>query len=172
MPYVSPSLPADFRRTEEIIPVIETMRHTENAWLIIATGSLGRGQRVKGEDELLGRGVSYCATCDAAFFRDQVVAVAGNSDEAIEEALFLTKFVQRVHFLSPKPDLKAEPHLIEGITSNPKVTLHLGTTLREVIGTNRVEAVRAAQRGQPEEIIPVTGAFIYLQGGKPITEFL
>src|SRR5512144_3154770 len=66
--------------------------------VIIATGSLGRGQRVRGEDELLGRGVSYCATCDAAFFRSQEVAVTGNSDEAIEEALFLAKFVQQVHF--------------------------------------------------------------------------
>jgi len=140
--------------------------------VIIATGSMGRGQRVKGEDELLGRGVSYCATCDAAFFRDQVVAVAGNSDEAIEEALFLTKFVQQVHFMSPTPELKAEPHMIEEITSHPKVTVHFGTVLREVIGTNRVEAVRIAQRGQPEEIIPVTGGFIYLQGGKPITDFL
>jgi thioredoxin reductase (NADPH) len=55
--------------------------------VIIATGSMGRGIRVKGEDELLGRGVSYCATCDAAFFRDQEVLVAGNNDEAIEEGL-------------------------------------------------------------------------------------
>lgn len=140
--------------------------------VIVATGSMGRGQRVKGEDELLGRGVSYCATCDAAFFRNQVVTVAGNSDEAIEEALFLTKFVRQVHFLAPTPDLKADAHLIEEITSHPKVAVHLGTALREVIGAERVEAVRVAQRGQPEEIIPVTGAFIYLQGGKPVTDFL
>ncbi len=140
--------------------------------VIVATGSMGRGQRVKGEDELLGRGVSYCATCDAAFFRDQVVTVAGNSDEAIEEALFLTKFVRQVHFLSPTPDLKADAQIIEEITSHPKVTVHLGTALREVIGAERVEAVRIVQRGQPEEIIPVTGAFIYLQGGKPVTDFL
>lgn len=140
--------------------------------VIIATGSMGRGQRVKGEDELLGRGVSYCATCDAAFFREQVVMVAGNSDEAIEEALFLTKFVKQVHFLSPTPELKADAHLIEEIASHPKVVLHKGTALREVIGTTRVEAVRVAQRGQAEEVIPVTGAFIYLQGGKPVTDFL
>lgn len=140
--------------------------------VIIATGSMGRGQRVKGEDELLGRGVSYCATCDAAFFREQVVMVAGNSDEAIEEALFLTKFVKQVHFLSPTPELKADAHLIEEITSHPKVVLHKGTALREVVGAARVEAVRVAQRGQAEEVIPVTGAFIYLQGGKPVTDFL
>ncbi len=140
--------------------------------VIVATGSMGRGQRVKGEDELLGHGVSYCATCDAAFFRDQIVAVAGNSDEAIEEALFLTRFVRLVHFLSPTPELKADAHMIEEITSHPKVTVHLGTAVREVMGSGRVEAVRVAQRGQPEAMLDVTGAFIYLQGGKPVTDFL
>ena len=140
--------------------------------VIIATGSMGRGQRVAGEERLLGHGVSYCATCDAAFFRDQVVAVAGNSDEAIEEALFLTRFVQRVHFLAPAPALKAAPHLVDEITSHPKIVLHLGASLREVIGETHVEGVRVAPRGQPEQVIPVSGAFIYLQGGRPITDFL
>lgn len=140
--------------------------------LIIATGSMGRGTRVKGEDELLGHGVSYCATCDAAFFRNQEVLVAGNSDEAVEEALFLTKFASRVHFLSPTPELKAPPHLIEELTENSKVTLYKGASVREIIGLGRVEAVRFAMRGQPEQALPVTGAFVYLQGGKPITDFL
>lgn len=140
--------------------------------VIIASGSMGRGQRVRGEDELLGRGVSYCATCDAAFFRDQEVAVAGNSDEAIEEALFLTRFVRRVHFLSPTPDLKAPDHLVAELIGNPKVTLYRGAALREIIGEKQVEAVRFNWRGQGEQTLPVSGAFIYLQGGKPITDFL
>jgi len=140
--------------------------------VIIATGSMGRGQRVKGEDELLGRGVSYCATCDAAFFKGAEVVVAGNSDEAIEEGLFLTKFVARVHFLSPTPELKAPQHLIDEIVENPKVTLYKGASLREIIGKKRVESVRFAQRGQPEQTLAVSGAFIYLQGGKPITDYL
>lgn len=140
--------------------------------LIIATGSMGRGQRVAGEDRLLGRGVSYCATCDAAFFRDQVVAVAGNSDEAVEEALFLTRFARRVHFLSPTPELKAPVHLVQELSEHPKVSVHRGATLREVLGAERVEAVRFSVRGQGEQTMPVTGAFIYLQGGQPITDFL
>ncbi|HPH98533.1 MAG TPA: FAD-dependent oxidoreductase [Anaerolineaceae bacterium] len=140
--------------------------------VIISTGSMGRGTRVKGEEELLGRGVSYCATCDGAFFRDQEVAVAGNSDEAIEEGLFLTKFARKVHFLSPTPQLKAPQHLIAELESHARVTLYYGASLREIIGQNRVEAVRFAWRGQTEQTIPVSGAFLYLHGNKPITDFL
>jgi thioredoxin reductase (NADPH) len=140
--------------------------------VIIATGSMGRGQRVKGEDELLGHGVSYCATCDAAFFRDRDVLVAGNNDEAIEEALFLTRFVRHLDFLSPTPELKAPAHLVDELESNEKVTVYRGAALREILGDERVEGVRFALRGQGEQTLPVSGAFIYLQGGKPITDFL
>ncbi len=140
--------------------------------VILATGSMGRGHRVPGEDRLLGHGVSYCATCDAAFFRDQEVAVVGNNDEAAEEALFLTRHVSRLHLISPTPELKIPEHLMQELASNPKVQLYLGTSLREVIGQDHVEAVRVAPRGEPDQIISVTGAFIYLQGGKPVTDFL
>ncbi|PWH15735.1 MAG: thioredoxin reductase [Anaerolineae bacterium] len=140
--------------------------------VIIATGSMGRGSRVKGEDELLGHGVSYCATCDGAFFKGQEVLVAGNTDEAIEEALFLTQFASRVHFLSPTPELKAPPEMVEELLHNPKVQFYPGASLREILGQQRVEAVRFALRGQGEQTLPVRGAFIYLQGGKPITDFL
>jgi len=140
--------------------------------VIIATGSMGRGQRVKGEDELLGRGVSYCATCDAAFFQGQTVAVAGNSDEAIEEALFLTRFAGHVHLLSPTPELKAPAHLVAAISESPKVTIHLGAAVREVVGNGHVEALRVAQRGAGETLLPVTGAFFYVQGARPITDFV
>lgn len=140
--------------------------------VILATGSMGRGTRVKGEDELLGHGVSYCATCDAAFFRNQDVAVAGNSDEAIEEALFLTKFASKVHFLSTTPELKAPVNLVDELSENPKVTLYKGASLKEIIGENKVEAVRFGLRGEVDQTLPVKGAFIYLQGSKPITDFL
>lgn len=140
--------------------------------IIISTGSMGRGKRVKGEDELLGHGVSYCATCDAAFFKNVDVVVAGSSDEAIEEALFLTRFVNKVHFLSPTPELKAPPLLIDELMASPKVNYIAGASLREVVGEKSVEAVIFSQRGQDIQSVPVKGAFIYLQGGKPITDFL
>lgn len=140
--------------------------------VIIASGSMGRGKRVQGEDELLGRGVSYCATCDAAFFRNQVVAVVGNHDEAVEEALYLTKFVDTVHFLSPTPELKVSAELAEELVHHPKVNMLYGAALREVYGKDRVEGIRFAVRGEAEQTLAVAGAFIYLQGAKPITDFL
>jgi thioredoxin reductase (NADPH) len=140
--------------------------------VIIATGSMGRGTRVKGEDELLGKGVSYCATCDAAFFKGKDVVVAGSSDEAIEEALYLTRFVKKVYFLSPSPELKAPQRLIEELESNEKVELVRGASLQEIIGKDRVESFRFVKRGESSKVMPVSGAFVYLQGGKPVTDFL
>jgi thioredoxin reductase (NADPH) len=140
--------------------------------IIIATGSMGRGSRVKGEDELLGRGVSYCATCDAAFFREKDVLVAGNSDEAIEDGLFLTKFARQVYFLSPTSDLKAPKAIVDELISNPKVKLYLGANLQEIIGKEQVEGVRFTLTNEKEQIIPVAGTFVYLRGNKPITDFL
>jgi NADPH-dependent 2,4-dienoyl-CoA reductase/sulfur reductase-like enzyme len=75
--------------------------------IVLATGSMGRTHTLPGEAEFLGRGVSYCATCDGAFFRDQVVAVVGGNDEALEEALFLTKFAPHVHLIVPSRQLRA-----------------------------------------------------------------
>jgi len=140
--------------------------------VVIATGSLGRGTLVKGEGELLGKGVSYCATCDAAFYEGQEVAVAGSSDEAVEEALFLARFATRVHFLSPASQPNAADTLVHELMENPRISFVGDAMLREVIGEKEVEAVRFEQKGQPEQVIPVSGAFIYLQGGKPVTDFL
>jgi len=140
--------------------------------VIIATGSMGRTHIVPGEERLLGRGVSYCATCDGAFFRDQEVAVAGNNDEAVEEALFLTKFACRVHLLVQTLELRASPDLAAEVSQHPRVEIHLATRLQEVVGEQRIEGVRVVLRGGEEQMVSVVGIFIYLQGGKPITDFL
>jgi len=140
--------------------------------VIIATGSMGRTHTVPGEERLLGRGVSYCATCDGAFFRDQEVAVAGNNDEAVEEALFLTKFARQIHLLVQTPELKVSPDLAAEVSQHPRVEIRLATRLREVLGEQQVESVRVVTRGGEEQMAPVAGVFIYLQGGKPITDFL
>lgn len=140
--------------------------------IILATGSMGRTNSVPGEGELLGRGVSYCATCDGAFFRDRPVAVIGNNDEALEEALFLTKFASEVHLIVPTPAFKAQESLTAEITNHPKVMVRLGTRLKGIEGNGRVESVRIHPRGGEVELLPVDGAFVYLQGGQPITDYL
>ncbi len=140
--------------------------------IIIASGAMGRGEQVAGEENLVGRGVSYCATCDGAFYRDEVVAVAGNHNEAVEEALLLTRFAREVHLLAQTPELRADPHLVQEISSHDKVTVHLATRLLGVVGDDEVTGVRIRPRGQGERTLDVSGVFIYLQGRVPITDFV
>lgn len=140
--------------------------------VILATGSMGRTSVVPGEAALLGRGVSYCATCDGAFFRDRRVAVIGNNDEALEEALFLTKYAAKIFLVVPTPELKAREHLVHEVTTHTKIEVLPGTRLKEIVGTELVEGVRVQPRGGAEQMLPVSGAFVYLQGGKPITDYL
>jgi len=140
--------------------------------VIVATGSMGRTRTVTGEERLVGRGVSYCATCDGAFFRDKDVAVAGNNDEAVEESLFLTKFASRVHLLAQTPELRVAPELEDDVRQHPKIEVYAGARLRAVLGEQKVKGVRVLTREGEEQEIPVSGVFIYLQGGKPITDFL
>jgi thioredoxin reductase (NADPH) len=143
----------------------------EGRAVIMATGAMGRIRRFPGEERLLGRGVSYCATCDGAFFRDRVVAVVGNNDEAVDEALTLTRFVAQVHFLSPTPELRASEELVQELAASDKVVLHLSTRVKEIKGEKQVEAVDVVAQGE-ETTIELEGLFIYLQGNVPITDFL
>lgn len=139
--------------------------------VVIATGAMGRTNRFPGEERLVGRGVSYCATCDAAFFRDQEVAVAGGTDEAAEEALTLARFASRVHVLVPTSEFRASDALVEELSAHDGVTVHLSTRIKEIAGEDKVEGVSVVTGGEAETI-PVSGAFIYLQGNVPITDFL
>jgi thioredoxin reductase (NADPH) len=140
--------------------------------VILATGSMGRTSTLPGEQEFLGRGVSYCATCDGAFFRQKRVAVIGNNDEALEEALFLTKFAAKIILVSPTVELNANTTLREEILAHPTVEVHLATRLGAIEGVDFVEAIRLRSRNGREERILVDGVFIYLQGGKPILDYL
>ena len=141
--------------------------------VIIATGSLGRSNLIKGEAEFLGRGVSYCAVCDAAFFKDEAVAVAGKNDEAVEEALYLARFASRVTLLCPTPELVASEELIAELKANSKIEVLLGAAIHEIYGNTHVGGIAYAQRGKEgEQKLAVKGVFIYLQGGVPITDFL
>lgn len=139
--------------------------------VIVATGSMGRAQSIPGEAELTGRGVSYCATCDGFFFRDQDVAVVGNRDEAVEEALHVARFARTVWLLCPTARLLASPELVEQAERSAVIRTRVRCVVREILGDRAVDGV-AVECGGQGETIPVSGAFLYLQGGQPILEFL
>jgi thioredoxin reductase (NADPH) len=145
--------------------------------LVLATGAMGRvSPPYPGEDTYLGQGVSYCATCDGAFYRDSEVAVFGMNLEAIEEATFLTKFASTVHWITPSEPRPDEVHHAQELLSHPNVKHWAKTRLLSVEGdASGVTGVQVKQKDQEDpDIIPVEGAFIYAAGGgsKPITDFI
>lgn len=139
--------------------------------VIIATGSMGRKAGIPGEEEFLGRGVSYCATCDAAFFKDMTVSVIGDSEEAIEEAGVLARFAKEVHIITPQkePSFTTDPALL----SPDKVRVHTQSRVVAISGNNVVTQIRVKdmEKGKESEM-PMDGVFIYLAGSRPVVDFL
>jgi len=111
--------------------------------IIIATGSERRKLELKKEKEFTGKGVSYCATCDAAFYKDKVVGVLGGSDAALTSALLLTKFAKKVYIIYRKEKFcRAEPIWIEEVLENKKIKPIFDSTISELIGEKKLEGVK------------------------------
>lgn len=142
--------------------------------LVLATGAMGRPPGIQGEGEHLGKGVSYCATCDGAFYCDREVAVVGFNQEAIEEAEFMTKFASTVHWLTPN-NVKADDRHAHAVLSRPNVK-HWPKTLVQCIEGDEsgVTGLRLKPRKGDTEAqhLPVEGVFVYGAGSKPITDFI
>ncbi|UCE41960.1 MAG: thioredoxin-disulfide reductase [Candidatus Aminicenantes bacterium] len=109
--------------------------------VLVATGSVHRKLGIPGEEELTGRGVSYCATCDGAFFQDKVVAVVGGGNWALTEALFLTRFCREVKIIHRRDKLRAEKILQERIFNNPKTEVLWDTVVNKINGEERLESL-------------------------------
>ena len=141
--------------------------------LVLATGAMGRPPSFSGEGEFLGRGVSYCATCDGAFYRDSEVAVVGTHKDAIEEAAFLTKFASTVHWITAaNPKLEEDDEAMDLIGLD-NVKHWPKTRMLAVEGDDGgVTGVKIRPTGEDEMVLPVEGVFIYMAGSKPITDFL
>jgi thioredoxin reductase (NADPH) len=129
--------------------------------LIVAAGGLPRKLGVPGELELAGRGVSYCAVCDGAFFKGQVLAVVGGGDAALEEGDFLTRYASKVYIIHRRDEFRAQPILVDRARANPKIEFILEAQLREIVGEQKVEKIRYAQKGEPKEL-EVGGVFIFV----------
>ncbi|HIH46198.1 MAG TPA: thioredoxin-disulfide reductase [Candidatus Nitrosotenuis sp.] len=109
--------------------------------VIIATGASPRKLGIAGEQTYGGKGVSYCATCDGPFFRNQEIVVVGGGDSAIEEATFLTKFGKKVHVIHRKDQLRASKVMQERAFSNPKIEMHWNTVVSDISGDGKVQSV-------------------------------
>jgi len=139
--------------------------------VILATGAVPRKLGIPGEAEYTGRGVSWCATCDGALYREKTVCVIGGGDAAVEEAMFLTKFASRVHLIHRRDELRATKCIQERCFANEKIEMHWSRVPTEVIGTDgKVSGIRLeSTTGEPEEILPVDGVFIFV-GVHPVSE--
>jgi thioredoxin reductase (NADPH) len=138
--------------------------------LIITTGASSNQLGIPGESELTGRGVSYCATCDGWFFKDKKVVVVGGGDSALEEGLFITRYASSVTIIHRRAELRASPLLQKRAMEHPKVNFIWNTVVTEVLGKEKVEALRLKNVLTGEEnILETDGVFIFI-GHTPNTQ--
>ena len=140
--------------------------------LIICTGTEYRKLGVPGEEKFKGRGISYCATCDGAFFRDSRIIVVGGVDSALTEALFLTKFVSELTIIHRRDALRATKIYQERVLSNPKIKFLWNSVVQEIKGDSVVRSVvvKNVKSGEVKEV-ETEGAFLFI-GLTPRTQFL
>ncbi|MBU1906139.1 MAG: thioredoxin-disulfide reductase, partial [Candidatus Omnitrophica bacterium] len=140
--------------------------------IIIATGAHPKRLGIIGEEKFTGRGVSYCATCDGAFYKEKSVVIIGGGNSMAEEALFLTRFAKQVNIVHRRSELRASAVLQERLKKNKKINFVLNSVVSEIIGSNKVESVKIKDMTSGEErVLPCEGVFIYV-GYAPETQFI
>lgn len=138
--------------------------------LIIATGASARYLGLENEKRLLGRGVSACATCDGAFFRDVELAIVGGGDTAMEEALFLTRFASKIWLVHRRNELRASKIMQQRVKEHGKIEIIWDTIVTDVLGAEEVTGVRLRNvKSQAERDLPVRGFFVAI-GHTPNTD--
>lgn len=140
--------------------------------VILSMGSEYRKLNVPGEAELSGHGVSYCATCDGFFFKDQHLAVVGGGDSAMEEALFLTKFAKKVTVIHRRDQLRASQIMAERAAANPKIDFAWNSTVAQINGENKVESLTLQSTVDgTESTLDATGVFVAI-GHEPRSQLV
>lgn len=135
--------------------------------IIFAGGTVRSKLGVKNEDKYVGRGVSYCATCDAAFFKGKIVAVVGGADAALTSALLLTEFAKKVYVIYRQKKYRAEPTWIDLVNKNSKIQCLCGEEIKEIIGKDKVEGIKLKSGRE----IKLDGIFVEV-GSSPDIGFL
>jgi thioredoxin reductase (NADPH) len=129
--------------------------------VIVATGASARQLGLGSEQALQGRGVSYCATCDAAFFREKFVVVVGGGDSAMEEALFISRFASKVALVHRREEFRASPIMVDRARANEKIEFLLNKIVEEVLGDGKVTGVRLVDTVTGEEtVLDADGLFV------------
>jgi len=140
--------------------------------IIIATGARRRELEVDGEQEFLGRGVSYCATCDGAFFRGYPVAVVGGGESAVKEALFLADIASKVYLIHRRDEFRASPGSVDKMMNNEKIECKLNRVIKRIEGDTVMRSVILQDvKSDEEEVLPVEGLFVSI-GLVAATEFI
>jgi thioredoxin reductase (NADPH) len=140
---------------------LETGEELRAPALIMAAGGLPRYLEVPGEKEFWGRGVSYCAVCDGAFFKGEELAVIGGGDAAVEEGEFLTRYASKVYIIHRRSQLRAQPILIDRAKANPKIEFIFDAQVKEITGDSKVRVVRYEQHGKVVDL-SVGGVFVFI----------
>jgi thioredoxin reductase (NADPH) len=153
------------------VATIQGNSHSSKA-VIIATGANPKELGIKGESELTGKGVSYCATCDGPLFKNKEVVVIGGGDAAIGEAIYLTRFASRVFVVHRRDKLRASGILQQRLLNNPKIEVKWSCVAAEILGEDRVRGIKInnLKDGKTEEV-SASGIFMYV-GIRPNTDFL
>ncbi|MCX8094611.1 MAG: thioredoxin-disulfide reductase [Caldisericia bacterium] len=135
----------------------------ESKGIIIATGANPKKLGIPGEKEFTGRGVSYCAVCDAYFYKNKDVIVVGGGDSALTEALYLTTFVNKLYLIHRRDKFRAAQYLQDRVFKNSKIEVILNSELKEIIGDKRIQKVIVYNKEKNENLeLSVNGVFIYV----------
>ena len=158
----------DLTSTPKIIATKEYIFKTKT--VILATGAKPLKLGVKGENEYIGRGVSYCAVCDGAFYKDKIVAVVGGGNSAVEEAMYLTKFASKVYIIHRRNELRADKIIQEKAFKNSKIEFIWDSVVKEIKGQDSVNSI-VLENVKNKEIseLSINGIFPYI-GIVPNTE--
>lgn len=144
----------------------------ETKTIIIASGAAFKKLNVPGEEEFIGKGVSYCATCDGPFFRNKEIAVVGGGDSALQEALYLTKFASKVNLIHRRNEFRAAKILQEKVLANEKINVILDSVVEEICGTQMLDSLKVKNVKTGSVInLAVNGVFLFV-GWQPNTKFL
>ncbi len=140
--------------------------------VIVASGADPTRLAVPGEDALVGRGVSYCAVCDGAFFKGADVAVVGGGNSAVEEAIYLTRYAKKVYLVHRRDRFRADKILVDRALAHPQIESVMESVVEEIVGDKAVTSVKLKNvRTGQDRMLPIEGIFIYA-GYRPNTDFL